>query len=189
MRIIAGSCRGRRLYSPGQGKKNQTIRPTTDRARESLFNILGSGKVEGARVLDLFSGTGALALEALSRGAREAVFVEKSSLALGLIKKNIALCGFSDRTHVIRHDLLKGRFFLSGQKKLTSYDVIFLDPPYRQKICQKIVPQLMDFNIIAKDCIIICEDASSETMPDVLAELKLFDQRRYGDTGFWFYHV
>jgi 16S rRNA (guanine966-N2)-methyltransferase len=143
-----------------------------------------------ARVLDLFAGTGALALEALSRGAREAVLVEKSSFALGLIKKNINLCGFSEKIHVVRHDLLKDRFFLSGRDELGGiYDLIFLDPPYRQKSCQRLVPELLDYGIIAPDSIVVCEDASSQSMPDFLADLKLYDQRRYGDTGFWFYHL
>ncbi len=188
LRIIAGAARGRRLYSPGQGKNSSKIRPTTDRAREALFNILGSDCVNGARVLDLFAGTGALGVEALSRGAGEVVFVEKDPFALGLIQKNVTLCGFSDRTHVIRHDLLKGRFFLLGRADLIGcYDLIFIDPPYRQKSCHRLVLDIHDYDIIGADSIVVCEDASSESMPDTLGELELFDQRRYGDTGFWFY--
>jgi len=188
LRIIAGTSKGRRLHPPGRGRNAQKIRPTTDRAREALFDILGPAGVTGARVLDLFAGTGALALEALSRGALEAVLVEKASFALDLIRKNIALCGFSARTHVIRHDLLKDRFFLSGRDELGGfYDLLFLDPPYRQKICHSLLAELPDYDIIGPDTVVVCEDASSETLPESLAKLKLFDRRRYGDTGFWFY--
>jgi len=189
LRIIAGTARGRRLHSPGQGRNAQKIRPTTDRAREALFNILGSASLCNARVLDLFSGTGAVGLEALSRGAKEAVLVEKNAFALALIKKNINLCGFSDNTHVVRHDLLKDRFFLPGPNLAGPYDLIFLDPPYRQKTCERLLPELLDYGIIGSGTIIVCEDASSEDMPGALAELNLFDQRRYGDTGFWFYRL
>ena len=111
MRIIAGTAKGRRLFSPGRHKNNLRIRPTSDRARESLFNILGPLPVKGARVLDLFAGTGALGLEALSRGAEQAVLVDNDSGAITLIHKNITICGFSERTSVLRRDLMKGLFF------------------------------------------------------------------------------
>ena len=164
------------------------VRPTSDRAREALFNILGTEKVSGALVIDLFAGTGALGLEALSRGAEKAVFVENNSFAIGLIKKNIALCGFSGRAHVLKRDLLKGRFFLPATTEFSGpYDLVLLDPPYRHKYCLRLVPELTDYSIIGRHTTVVCEEAAFESMPDRLAELELFDRRRYGDTGFWFY--
>ena len=141
------------------------VRPTSDRAREALFNILGQDKVRGALVLDLFAGTGALGLEALSRGAEKVVFVENSSFAIGLIKKNIALCGFSERTHVLKRDLLKGRFFLPETTEFGGpYDLVLLDPPYRHKFCLRLVPDLADNGVIDQDSIVVCEEAALESI-------------------------
>lgn len=106
MRIIAGIARGRKLISPGAKGGENEIRPTSDRAREALFNILGND-VCGARVLDLFAGTGALGLEALSRGADSALFIDKSQSAIGMINKNIQLTGFSDKVTILKRDLSK----------------------------------------------------------------------------------
>src|SRR5210317_1413655 len=107
------------------------IRPTSDRAREALFNIIGE-EIRDAVVLDLFAGTGALGLEALSRSARRAVFVDSSSQAVRLINKNIDLCGFSDRTLVLKRDLSKGLYFLEKQLPESEFSIIFVDPPYRK---------------------------------------------------------
>ena len=197
MRIIAGSARGRRLFAPGSRGGGLAIRPTADRAREALFNIIGWHFVEGARVLDLFAGTGALGLEALSRGALAAVFVDSSAFALDLIQKNIIACGFSDRAHVIRHDLLKGLFFWRkaggrGQatdvpSEPTAFDLVFLDPPYRQGLCQALLSGLQEQGTIGCGAIVVFEDDSTQTLPEAVGALRLFDQRAYGDTGFWFY--
>lgn len=197
MRIIAGSARGRRLFAPGGRGGGQAIRPTADRAREALFNIIGWQFVEGSRVLDLFAGTGALGLEALSRGAEAAVFVDSSPLALDLIQKNVVACGFSDKAHVIRHDLLKGLFFWhkAGGRGLGNdpspappvFDLIFLDPPYRQGLCQGLLSGLQEQGTIGDGAIVVFEDDSSQALPDAVGSLRRFDQRAYGDTGFWFY--
>jgi len=188
LRIIAGLARGRRLFTPGS-RGGETIRPTADRAREALFNILGREVVAGAMALDLFAGTGALGLEALSRGAREAFFFDHSPLALDLIHKNIIACGFSATAHVLRHDLLKGHFFWPRSAgPAPTFDLIFLDPPYRQGHCTKILPELLSQNIVGDGAWVICEDDSSQQLPERIASLRLEDQRAYGDTGFWFYH-
>ncbi|MDP2107041.1 MAG: RsmD family RNA methyltransferase, partial [Desulfobulbaceae bacterium] len=110
MRIIAGQAKGRRLAAPGE-RSGKTIRPTADRAREALFSILGWDLMREAAVLDLFAGTGALGLEALSRGANKAVFVDNNPLAIDLILQNITICGFADRSHVAHHNLMKGLAF------------------------------------------------------------------------------
>ena len=197
MRIIAGSARGRKLFAPGSRGGGLAIRPTADRAREALFNILGWQFVEGARILDLFAGTGALGLEALSRGAGMALFVDSSPLALDLIQKNIIACGFSDRAHVIRHDLLKGLFFWrkAGGRALgfdvpsapPVFDLIFLDPPYRQGLCQGLLSGLQEQGMIGDGTIVVFEDDSTQALPEAVGGLRLYDQRAYGDTGFWLY--
>ena len=196
LRIIAGTARGRRLFSPGSRGGGQSIRPTADRAREALFNILGWEFVDNAAVLDLFAGTGAFGLEALSRGAKEAVFVDHSALALDLIQKNITTCGFSDRAHVIRHDLLKGLFFWqkagaravnNGATPAPVFDLVFLDPPYRKGLCEALLAGLQGQGMLGNESVVVFEDESSQALPERVGDLRLYDQRTYGDTGFWFY--
>ena len=195
MRIIAGSARGRKLSSPGS-RGGDSIRPTADRAREALFNILGRDLVQGAAVLDLFAGTGALGLEALSRGAETAVFVDSNPLALDLIHKNIIACGFSDKAHVVRHDLLKSLFFwrkagasaMAGEgRPAPPFDLVFLDPPYRLGLCGRLLTSLLETGLVGDRAWVIFEDDSSETLPQAVGPLHLADRRAYGDTGFWFY--
>ena len=124
MRVIAGEFGGRRLRAP----EGQETRPTTDRVRESMFNALGSlGAIEGSRVLDLFAGTGALGIEALSRGATEATFVESDPAALRTLAGNIADLGLADRATVVRADALQHVSEMSGDRR---YDLALADPPY-----------------------------------------------------------
>ncbi len=175
-----------KLSGPGR-KGGLKLRPTSDRAREALFNILRPEILRGAMVLDLFAGTGALGLEALSRGARGAVFVDDSNLALGLIKKNIAQGGFLERTQVLRRDLLKGRFFLPASELGGPFNLLFMDPPYRQQICHRLLPELPAAGLIAPAGFVVCEESQGEELPEEVPGLHFFDQRRYGDTGFWFY--
>ncbi|WP_299151594.1 16S rRNA (guanine(966)-N(2))-methyltransferase RsmD [uncultured Tateyamaria sp.] len=126
MRIIAGRWRGVPLVNVGKGDVSAHLRPTPDRVREALFSMLGSrGAVESARVLDLFAGTGALGLEALSRGAASAVFVENGRVGQRLIAENIAKLGAGDITHVWRSDATR-----LGALPSPSFDLVFLDPPY-----------------------------------------------------------
>lgn len=175
-----------RLSGPGR-KGGLKLRPTSDRAREALFNILRPESLRGAMVLDLFAGTGALGLEALSRGAKKAVFVDGSTLALSLIKKNIAQGGFSERTQILRRDLLKGRFFLSSAEFGGPFNLLLMDPPYRRQICHRLLPELLTAGLVAPAGLVVCEEARGEELPEEVPGLCLFDQRRYGDTGFWFY--
>jgi 16S rRNA (guanine966-N2)-methyltransferase len=163
-----------------------------------LFNILGWEFIQGATVLDLFAGTGALGLEALSRGAREAVFVDHSPLALDLIQKNIVVAGFSAQAHVVRHDLLKGLFFwrqpvlkLPGEdgRPAPPFDLVFLDPPYRQGLCPRLLTALLETGLAGEGTQVVFEDDSTESLPESVGTLQLLDQRRYGDTGFWFYEA
>jgi 16S rRNA (guanine966-N2)-methyltransferase len=192
LRIISGLAKGRKLATPGQSK---AIRPTTDRAREALFSILGR-KVEAARVLDLFAGTGALGLEALSRGAKQVVFVDYHQAALQLIMKNCSDCmqSIGDSAHnkpvIIKHDLQRNlRLNLPQSVKGVPFDLIFLDPPYGQGLAEATLNEIDASGLINSSTLIIAEERSGETLGQSFTRLVLSDQRKYGDTGFWFYTV
>ena len=186
MRIISGTARGRRLFTPGRSSGVSVIRPTADRVRESLFNILGDSVVE-AVTLDLFAGTGALGLEALSRGSSRAVFVDTSQDAIQLVKRNLDVCGFSDRATVLRRDLLKGPSFLRKIMPVGGFDLIFVDPPYRRGISVKIIRDLGKFDLLSKDGLLVAEEAADIELPDDVDGLQKSDRRVYGDTVICFY--
>ncbi len=192
MRIISGLARGRKLATPGQSK---AIRPTTDRAREALFSILGN-RVAAARILDLFAGTGALGLEALSRGAKLVVFVDYHHAALQLIRKNCTNCIQSmefasfNKPVILKHDLQRNFHLKFPQSvKDTVFDLIFLDPPYGQGLAKSCLNEIDTSDLIHPSTLVIAEARSSETLPHSFTRLTLSDQRKYGDTGFWFYTV
>jgi len=189
LRIIGGTARGRRLQTPSKSTakySGQAIRPTADRAREALFSIIGR-KVENATILDLYAGTGALGLEALSRSAERAVFVDNSSQAVQIINKNIELCGFSDRTLVVKRDLSKGLSFLAKQLPGTTFSIVFVDPPYRKGLSLGMLQKLAESALLFSEAFVVIEEDADIELPAQVAELFLVDQRRYGETGFWFY--
>ena len=186
MRIISGTARGRRLITPGRGSGISPIRPTADRVRESVFNILADSVVD-AVTLDLFAGTGALGLEALSRGSSRAVFVDTSPDAIRLINRNLDLCGFLDSSSVIRRDLLKNPSFLRKIMPSGGFDLIFVDPPYRRKISLKILKYLGRFDLLNKDGLLVAEEAADIELPDDIVGLQMIDRRVYGDTSICFY--
>jgi 16S rRNA (guanine966-N2)-methyltransferase len=183
LRIIAGSAKGRRLATPAMTKGRPLIRPTSDRAREALFSIIGPA-VEEARVLDLFAGTGALGLEALSRGAAFALFVDRHQQATALIRENIDLCGFAEKARILQWDLDKGLAFLEGQP---AFSLVFLDPPYGTNLAPRLLAELATGCHLAANSLVVAEDAAGERLPETSGRLQLADRRRYGDTGFWFY--
>ena len=185
MRIISGSARGRKLLAPGR-RFGDLIRPTSDRAREAIFNILAN-KVVGARVLDLFAGTGALGLEALSRGAELAVFVDAQRSVIELIGRNIALCGFGERATVCHKDLAKGIAFLTSMQPPDRFDLAFLDPPYGGKFALQGLESLAEGNFLSAKAIVVLEDAAEAQYPEIMGSLACFDRRRYGEAGFWLY--
>ncbi len=175
MRIVAGQFRGRALASLGKGNAAAHLRPTTDRVRESLFNVLANMAVlAGARVLDLFAGTGALGLEALSRGADHVCFVDNGRKALSLIAKNVALTGSEAQTQILRQDAAR-----LGVCNGAAFDLIFLDPPYGMGLGQQALDAARARGWIAPGALIVWED--NAPMP-VLPGLTLADRRRYGDT-------
>jgi 16S rRNA (guanine966-N2)-methyltransferase len=189
LRIIGGTARGRRLQTPSKSTakhSGRSIRPTADRAREALFSIIGY-EVKGASVLDLYAGTGALGLEALSRSAQRAVFVDNNPQAVQLIGKNIELCGFSDRTLVLKRDLSKGLNFLVKQLPEIKFSIIFIDPPYGKGLSVTMLHEIEKINLLSSDVLVVVEDDALSELPSKVTELRLVDQRRYGETGFWFY--
>lgn len=173
MRIISGSCRGRKL-SQIQGRD---IRPTSDRVREALFNIIGPS-VRGQRVLDLFAGTGAFGLEALSRGADTAVFVEQAQASCDIIRKNIELCGMEDRAGLVCHDLVGHPLpHLSGP-----FDLIFMDPPYDKGYPEIVLAKPGFMDLLSPGGILIVEQSTRETLANPLNGLDIYRQKKYSKT-------
>lgn len=183
MRIISGSARGRRLLTP----KKFMIRPTADRVKESLFNILVvlKGGFDQYRVLDLFAGTGNLGIESLSRGAAQAVFIDNHKDSVILVAKNLRMLGFTDRSRVIEKEALAALRFL--EKTETPFHLVFIDPPYRQGLAERVLKYLADSTLINESSLVIVEVSSGEILPTVFDNLKEFDRRTYGDTAIAFF--
>lgn len=179
MRVVAGRWRGRRLVTPA----GRAVRPTSDRLRETLFNILthrpGLPPLAGARVADLFAGTGALGIEALSRGAREAVFVERSPAARRMIGENLIRLGLGE------HGDPPARILAADATRLPAadapYDIILLDPPYRQGLVPAALASLVRGDWLAPGAVVVIETARDEPPPAVPAELEPLEERPVGD--------
>jgi 16S rRNA (guanine966-N2)-methyltransferase len=175
MRIIGGELRGKKL-APLRG---MAIRPTADRIREAVFNIIAA-KIYGANVLDLFAGTGAFGLEALSRGADSAVFIDDAAGALSTIEKNITACRMQDRAQVIRWDIIRNLNCLGSISP--AFDIVFLDPPYSSNAVAPALRNLVQSDALSPGAIVIVEHAPSEIIADLPDGLSLIDQRKYGKT-------
>ena len=175
MRIISGVSKGRRLLTP----RKPSIRPTSDRVKESIFNILGR-EVQDKVVLDLFAGTGNLGIEALSRGAKRALFVEKDRQAVRLIKKNLLQCGMEERSKILSTDVNRAIAILSQQGE--SFDLILMDPPYEKGLIEKTLFKLTSKRIYQEDSILMIEHDRREPLPHTIANWSLVRQRRIGDT-------
>jgi 16S rRNA (guanine966-N2)-methyltransferase len=176
MRIVGGRLRGRALAAP----KSLSIRPTADRLRESLFNILAHAfgdPVSGARVLDLFAGTGALGLEALSRGAAFALFVDDSAEARALLRENVAALGLGGMTRIFRRDAAK----LGPAHPLEPFSLAFLDPPYGHGLAERALNASRAGGWLLPGALVVVEEAAEAAFaaPAGFAEL---DRRRYDDT-------
>jgi len=193
LRIISGRAKGLQLNTPPG--KSLAIRPTSDRSREALFSILG-GNIDQARVLDLYAGTGAFGLEALSRGAASAVFVDNSPTSLDLIRKNIVIlqkCLNLEPSQpdisIIKCDLRKGLQPVSRKYSgdANPFDIIFLDPPYDKNLAQQTLEHLDDTAFLAEDGLIVAEERAKAVLSVEFKIFRLLDKRRYGDTGFWIY--
>ena len=154
MRVITGQARGRKLISP----EGYDVRPTTDKVKESIFNII-QFQLADAVVLDLFAGSGQLGIEALSRGAAKAVFVDSSRKSLEVVKKNIEMCRFQPAAQTVLCDA-------SAYLRMTNekFDIVFLDPPYHKQLCISAL-DLLD-NSVSEDAIVICETQNDEELPE-----------------------
>ncbi|HEV8540456.1 MAG TPA: 16S rRNA (guanine(966)-N(2))-methyltransferase RsmD [Nitrospiraceae bacterium] len=183
MRVIAGSRKGRRLMGPD----SVGLRPTSDRVKEALFSIL-SPRIIDARFLDLYAGTGAIGIEALSRGARHVTFVESSSVALRVLKKNLEQCGFAAAGDV---RICTAERFLKGNGSETPpYDIVFADPPYDQKDGgQDLMSRLNESEMIGAHTLVILEHAKKVAVPVQVGRLSQVRQYRYGDTTLSLYQT
>ena len=177
MRVITGTARGRKLKTPD----NYDIRPTTDNVKESVFNII-QFDIEGRRVLDLFAGTGQLGIEALSRGAECAVFVERRRDALQVIRENLEACGMTDKARVVNGDAMS--YLKSGEK----FDLIFLDPPYASGLLEQALEEIVRFDICRRHGIIVAESAADKTLPPLAGPYALYREYRYGKIKLTVYH-
>ena len=172
MRVITGAARGRRLKE----LEGYETRPTTDRVKEGIFNII-QFDIEGRKVLDLFAGTGQLGIEALSRGAASAVFVEHRRDAAALVKENLKLTGLEKNARVVCGEALS---FLSSTRE--KFDLIFIDPPFAALLWENSMNSISQFDILSNHGIIICESPVEQDMPPVAPPYFLRKSYRYGKT-------
>ena len=200
MRITGGQARGRRLIGP----KGRCLRPTSDLVREALFQILSvrlEFPWESCNVLDLFAGTGAIGIEALSRAVREVVFVDHHRSSLDLIRRNLSLCGFSERAKVVRADIRTSPKSLDRVLKYGPFNLIFADPPYSQGLGKKAMEWVAETCALASGGWMVIEEFKGEKFPHQVISsreteekkhraklsLQLVDSRTYGQTELWFY--
>ncbi|MCF8144078.1 MAG: 16S rRNA (guanine(966)-N(2))-methyltransferase RsmD [Deltaproteobacteria bacterium] len=183
MRITGGQSRGRVLLGP----KGRLIRPTADRVREAVFNILGQD-LSGYHVLDLFSGTGSLGLEALSRGAVYSVFVDNLDESVELIKKNVERCGHRHSSRILKRDLTRGlplgHVFLNRK-----FDLVFLDPPYSKDIAPILVAEISAGERLSLSARVVVETGKTTDLPSSFSGLSRVHARVYGDTKISIYEL
>lgn len=184
MRIVAGKFKGREIIGP----TSIATRPTSDRVRESLFNILAHGidgfSIEDARVMDLFAGTGALGLEALSRGAKFCQFVEESAEARGIIRKNADAYGAIGMCKIWKRDATD----LGDCGPQSPFDLVFADPPYNKGLGEKALRALMAGAWLSTGAVVVLEEAEKAEVPEI-AGLTLLDTRVYGETAIRIYRA
>jgi len=177
IRVIAGSAGGTRLLVP----RVANLRPTTDRARETLFNVLAP-RVAGSRVLDLFAGTGALGVEALSRGAAAALFVERDRGAAGGVEQNLQRCHLEERAEVRCTDWSAALRQLGQAGRC--FDIVFLDPPYRSSYASECLEQLQRAGIVGQGGLVVLEHRRGSG-PEMESSWRLERELRVGETAFW----
>ena len=178
MRVITGAARGRRLKE----LEGYETRPTTDRVKEGIFNII-QFDIEGRKALDLFAGTGQLGIEALSRGAASAMFVEQRRDAAALVKDNLKVTGLGENARVICGEAMA---FLSSTKE--KFDLIFVDPPYAANLWENTIKTIYQFDILSNHGIIICESPLNQEMPPVEPPYFLHRTYLYGKIKITTYH-
>jgi 16S rRNA (guanine966-N2)-methyltransferase len=175
VRVTGGTLRGKKLH-PLRGL---TIRPTTDYLRESIFNILGR-EVEDAAVLDLFAGTGSLGIEALSRGATTAVFVDKAPQAIKALTRNISGCSLEKESSIFKRDVLRGLRFLKTVGH--TFDLVFIDPPYDKGFLERTLRHLERAGLTSDKALIVIEHSRREVLPEKVGCYMRSDQRHHGKT-------
>lgn len=181
MRILGGLVKGRR-----RAKKQEGFRPTSSKVREALFDIIRD-KIKGLSFVDLYAGTGSVGLEALSRGADKAIFVEPSVSRIRAIKENAERFGFHERAVVV-----KGRayeFLREASNEKQSFDIFFLDPPYYSDEIMKTLPMIGEGRLLNEGGVVIVEHFFKKKLPDVAGKLKILKNYRYGDTMLTLYRV
>lgn len=183
MRIVGGSAGGRKLLTP----RGMGIRPTSDKVKESLFSILAGmpGSLDGCTVLDIFAGTGNLGIEALSRGAVSAVFIDSGRESGSIIAKNLELTGFRERGRVIARDFRAALSWLEARTE--RFGLVFIDPPYRKGLLEICLSRLGESPIIDDDAVVVAEYSSKEEPGSAYGTLRLCDSRIYGDTALAFF--
>ena len=176
MRIVGGQFRGRALATP----RSNAIRPTSDRTREAVFNVIAHNFpeiLEGKRVLDLFAGTGALGLEALSRGASHSLFIEESAEGRGLIRDNVEALGLQGRTKIFRRDATT----MGSVGTIAPFDLVFADPPYGKGLAERALGAALEGGWLREQALVVVEEASASPFRPP-AGLVSVDRRDYGDT-------
>jgi len=184
VRVIAGSAKGHNLKS----FKGFTIRPTLDRVREAVFNVIGSAIIDSS-FLDLFAGTGAVGIEALSRGAKICYFNEKNKKAVQLIQDNIMHCRLVDNAKIFNMDALNLIPYLQKEEPDLRFDLIYLDPPYKDGLYEPVVKMLQNSSLISRKTLIIMETGYRIILSDRFDDLELIKKNRYGDTTIWYYKI
>ena len=179
MRVIAGSARSVPLLS----REGQDTRPTSDRVKEAMFNIL-QFELEGRRVLDLFGGSGQLAIEALSRGAAHAVIVDQSKESIAVIRQNLEKTRLQAQAELVCSDYMD---YLNRCR--ARFDLIFLDPPYREKFLENALKRISEIDILTTNGIILCERPVEKSLPDSYTGFRKFREYRYGKTGITLYRA
>lgn len=178
MRIVGGRMRGTHLADVGAGDAAAHLRPTSDRVREAIFNLLVNGgygdPLTGARVLDLFAGTGALGLEAISRGAARATFVDDGTAARALLRRNVEITRTGGVTDIYRRDATR-----LGPHRGEGHGLVFLDPPYGKGLGERALASCVDGGWLAPDALIVWEEGAAPVPPK---GFEMLDQRRYGET-------
>jgi len=190
MRVTGGEFKGLRLYSP----KGLKVRPTSDMVRQALFNILKHKYIQEwneAKVLDLFAGTGALGIEALSRGASEAFFVESHQTSVSVLKKNLEKLNLAEKSKIIKARIDNPSKRLLKILEQQSFDILFSDPPYSSGLSKDSLMLIANTGCLAPDGILVVEEKKWEKLPNKLEgkklHLHLVDTRFYGQTALWFY--
>lgn len=180
MRVIAGKLKGRTIKHKGE------LRPTEGKVREAVFNILPH-ELSGLTVLDLFAGTGALGIEAVSRGAQHAVFVEFGGGAASLIRENLESLGILDMCRVMQKKALPGLKLLAAEGE--TFDLVFMDPPYKSGLCEEVLQELPGLGVLDHEAVVVVEHAPHLELSEAYGKLSRFERRQYGQSVVSFYQA